>query len=599
MKAALGMKSPDAGTQVRWSSESAQVIYIDRNTRRCWIWLPLQVGNDDFVAIKADNGMDRIELGHVHPDRTDGQLTYFVLEQHQFASLETFKDFISLTQRPIAFPTIGRERTAYELLDGAHAESQTIRLVAWFASSLATLQQSPLGETLKTITIDDLFARHDRSKREVLRDGKLFNELIETIEKRRLVFVLGGRKSGVSAFLDQFKAVLPTHKTHGTHVTANFNGAIFSDISESLKDSPVLTGLNCEPDITSLFITLAYAAYGALLRSETTNQDSLADFVSRRADDYKEQFVVAYVQKLALISADSVPQVEAFIRFLAGMMRAAGRADTLTVILSITGFADWLRERRTRDKASDVERSLWKALRSFNLANYDGAGEPKRGSLMYDFADSIGIVVEIHRLAVAELAEGFCKSSVLVMPPYDDSELSQLWAQHFGDVPTDDMLRDLQTQTGGAPWFVELLLSCTEGATGDTPKLRMATAAATAKAILSGHSGVPLGNSLQIVKVTWEMYLGDLQERLSASARLDRNTLRLLNEASSAPVTNYATSHLPDWLESGLIWVRPERNVHSLRAFAKYPIIRTCPRGELLSHVIGLLTPGLTTENSA
>jgi hypothetical protein len=598
MKAALGMKTA-TGTQVRWSSQSAQVIYVDRSTRRCWFWLPPNVGNDDFVAIKSDNGIDRIEIGHVYPDKTDGRLTYFTLEQHQFTSLEEFKDFSSITQRPIAFPTINRELTAHDLIEGTQEDLQTLRLVAWFASSVATLEQSSLGEALKAITIDDLFARHDQSKREVQRDTKLFTELLEAIEKRRLVFVLGGRKSGVSAFLDQFKAVLPTQKTRGTHVTANFVGAIFSDISESLKDSPVLTGLNCEPDITSLFITLAYAAYGALLRSETTNQNSLAEFVTPKADDYKEQFVVAYVQKLALISAESVPQVEAFIRFLAGMMRAAGRADTLTVILSITGFAEWLRERRTRDKASDVERSLWKALRSFNLANYDSSGEPKRGSLMYDFADSIGIVVEIHRLAVAELAEGFCKSSVLIIPPYDDSELSQLWEQHFGDAPTADVLRDIQAQTGGAPWFVELLLSCTEGATGDTPKLRMATAAATARAILSGHAVVPLGNPLQIVKATWEMYLSDLQERLSASARLDRNTLRLLNEATSAPVTNYATSHLPDWLESGLIWVRPERNVHSLRAFAKYPIIRTCPRGELLSHVIGLLTPGLTTEKPA
>lgn len=594
----LGIEGQVGSTQDRWSSKTAPVIYADKTTRRCWFWLPPDVGNDDYVAIRFDSGIQRVDIGHLQPNSTDGRFTYFVLEQHQFASLEASKDFESISKRPTLFPTIKQERTAHDLVQNAQEGMHALRLVAWFASGLATLGHGALKDALGAITVDELFGAHDQSRRAVRRDERLFKELIDAIELRRLVFVLGGRKSGVSEFLDQFKDVLPKQKPNGTHLTAAFNGATFGDIYDFIKDGALLKGLTCEPDITSVFITLAYAAYVGLLGSDTTDQDSLASFIPAIASEHPEQFVVKYISKLSLITSAAV-QVEAFIQFIRDMMKAAGRADTLTVILSISGFADWLREKRARENVGDIERSLWKALKSFTLSNYDGKGEPKPKSMMYKFADSIGIVVEIHRLAVAELAEGFCKHSVLIIPPYNDDELARLWTQYLDMAPTEDVLQYLREQTRGAPWFVQLLLQCTEAASGATPMARLEAAGTNARAILNGASVVPASGALESVKTSWETYLKDLHERLSAAARLDRNTLALLSDASAKPVTNYAHSHLPDWLESGLIWVRPERDVHSLSAFANYPIIRTWPRGALLNDVIGSLTSPPALEKAS
>jgi hypothetical protein len=598
MIAVLGVKEPSASTPVRWSAKTANVLYVDRTTRRCWLWLPPDIGNDNFVGIKSDSGIERFEIDHIQRKTTDGQLTYLVLEEHQLTFLEASHDFAAISRRPTVFPKIAHEKSAHDLVHDNLPDMYGVRMVAWFASGLATLAESPLVETLKGIAIEVIVAAHDQSKRAVRRDQRLFSELIKAIEERRLVFVLGGRKSGVSEFLGQFKEILPTQSSNGTHLTADFNGVIFSEISAVVRSSALMNGLNCEPDITSLFITLAYAAYLGLLGSDTAKKDSLALYVPRKAGDHCEQFVLAYLHKLSLIGSDSDPQVQAFIQFIGGMMKAAGRANTLTVILSISGFADWLREKRARDKASDIERSLWRALKSFTLANYDAAGQPRPGSSMYTFSDSIGIVVEIHRLAVAELAEGFCRHSVLIIPPYSDDELSRLWEQQVNVPATDDVLRYLREQTGGAPWFVQLLLRCVDASTAGTPTARLKDAAATARAILSGQPIVPTGGSLEVAKTDWDMYYEDLRECLS-KARLERNTLSLLNDASTRPVRNNPNSRLPDWLESGLIWVRPGLTGYSLRAFENYPMIRTCPRGALLSQVIELLTSGTMMEEAS
>jgi len=602
----LGRKPP--GEVFQQSGPPGFPLYLDEKAKLLWICLPKDC-NADYAAWPLTD--PPLYLGSLSPIRTDGCLAFVELEPDPIETIERVTHAESLTSAPPPLPeTIRPSQSLHEYVATADPNRDVLWSIAWYASTRIGEIRGNLTRALQGLTFEDLLKNHPAYvRRPIARSQYLFEELRHAVETRRLVFIVGGAKTGLSSFLDQFTSTLAAAEPRAAYVsTADFNPDVFKDIQSylrSINQRGLVARLGCDSEVASLFIALAYAAYKSLLKSAGVDYTKLAAFVPMTAAVHSDDFAIQYISRSARHTTrtgetgSGGSQVESFLLFLGELMAAAGRAATLTVILSFPGLTNWLRENRGEDMAMRVSRALWQELTSFTQANYDAdTGKPKPKSVMDEYKHNVGVVVEMQRLSFAEISEAFCKQSVLIMPPMNDDEVTTLWQQRVRTAPSQRLLDLVRHQTGGAPWFVDFLLDCFEGVwpisggtTEDQIFKRLEAAAELAKSIVLSQAGGTTRERDHDLMQRWTLYVEDLASRMSAQTRTDRTTLLGLMSASGMKAFKMPRNvPASEWLESGLVWLRHPTRKHTLTALALYPFVHTFPQAELISLLIRSLT---------
>ncbi len=591
----------------RWSEIRGQLVYADRKHELLWIFHPREL-KEDYAGLLFD-GTDYVRLGHLDVALTDGCLSLFRLETAQSLKIEGLKGFDSITNDPSKeLPeNIALSQSLHEYVHADDQNPDTLHSIAWYTSSrIATIKKDGLSRAFQSLTLEDLanhlpaYIRHF-----ITRDPHLFEELRNAVKARRLAFILGGMKSGLSVFLDQFKNSVTAQAPVGDHVSADFDPGIFEEIQSFLDDinrHGLFGHLGCDLETFSLFIALAYAAYLAVLDADGVDHRRLALFVPPRAVRYSGAFASRYITQfeghtqVGDIGTDG-SQVEAFLLFLGELMANAGKkTGTLTVVLSFPSLTNWLREIQGHETAARVGRSLWRELKDFTNANYETlTGQPKPGSVMSRFGHDVGVIVEMRRLPLPDVGEAFCRLSVLTMPPFSNDELAILWQQRTQASPTQQILEQIRGQTGGAPWFVDLLMDCFDvlSATRQSAEATvegLKSASELARNIILDRAITPTQPQIEILRQRWRLYVEDLSSRMSAPALTDKGTLLNLVRASDTQLSMPKNLQASQWLESGLIWLKDPTRLHTLAAFNSYPIVRTFRQPELISLLIKSLT---------
>lgn len=588
-----------------------RVLYVDAKRHFLWLWRPKREGGyGNYLAFLSPTG-EAVRLGSLSAI-TDGCLALYRLNKDEFSKLKA-TDVETLANEPSApIPqSVPLKQSLHTYIQAASgdADFEILNSIAWYVSSRLSPTENNLEHLSSTLTLADV-ARDQRTHTQpfIPRDQLLFDELTQTIEARRLVFVLGGIKSGLGEFIKQFTSLIVAQDPSGAH-TADFNPSHFHDAHKflaSMDKSGLMGRLGADLETASVFASLGYGAYQSLFNASDTDHATLSAFIPHNANKYIEDFAFRYMAEFSEFVRRRTPtdfgnsgcQVESFLIFIGKLIEAAGRKDKLTVVLSFPGLTDWLREIRGQDVAEHTSRSLWAELRAFTANNYDAmSGQPKPGSVMHGYGYDVGILVEIEHLPLSEISEAFCRQSVLVMPPYSVEELSELWKRQMRETPSRRLLNDLILQTAGAPWFVDLLLECFKAApappvgTDDATEKRLQGAIRLARIISASESPVP---SLEKQQATWKRYVELLQSRMSPASLTDRKTLLNLIQAADVQKKIPKNTQAAEWLETGLIWLKNPDRKHSLAAFEKYPWVRTSPRAELIDAFINyLLQPKL------
>lgn len=572
-----------------------RVLFVDCKANLLWLWRQ----NEDYgqhLFIEIDNEQ-RLDLGY--KTYTDGLLALYRIDEEAFARIRAIKAFEDWREEPTALIpgsiVLTQSLHEYIRMNDYEPDWATLRSIAWFASSRwQDIETEGLEHVLQNVTFEDVIRNHPAYvPRFVPRNPQLFEELRRVLEARRLVFLLGGAKSGLSSFLEQFKQMI-VKENRGGLLPADFVPSVFRDVQSFVgRHAEMFTRRNCEVDTTSLFCTLAYAAYDSLLESGT-DPAVLSQLVPPFAPGNISEFALQYISGFARRPRTQGSQVEFFLIFVGKMLSLAGKTGKLTVVLSFPGLTNWFRETRGQNAAESLSRSLWKELKEFTLANYDAmSGQPKKGSMMEAYTDAVGIVVEIQRLPFPDINDAFCRQSVLVIPPYDNGELSAFWQQRTKTTPSRQMLDQIRHETGAAPWFVDLLADCFTVAilpvageeSEDRDMARLQAAIQFAKGIISGDPIARTQDPLERLRGRWKFYVEVLRSRMSSAALTDRTTLLDLTQASENRIKMPSNLQAAEWLESGLIWVAHpiQTQKHTLRAFELYPSIRTFRRAALIS----------------
>jgi hypothetical protein len=603
----LGHRQKAIDPLPKWSGHTGKLLYAEKDSRLFWVWLPEKMDADDNCAGARGNGQGTILLGDFDSHNKDGRLALLQLEPAQVTEIERVLTSLDPQASDLASAlpsTIDMSQSLEAYVHSANPDLPTLRSIARYLSSqIKSVPEDGLSPLLTQCTFGDLPGAHPASARVyVQRDPTLAAELRKAVQERRIVFISGGTKSGLTRFLEQFGEAFNGQAPAGAHLRADFEPATFKEIVEILTKNEVFSGMlqrrSCDLEIASLLMSMAYDAYTKLTESASVDLQLLARFISPRAATVLEEFVFSYFREFdgssgsAVGSGSRKSQIEPFLAFVGKLMEAAGKGGTLTVILSFPGLTDWLNETRGETTADRVSRSLWRELGAFATTNYNpSSGVPRPDSSISQLAPNVGIVIETQRLAVQDVTEGFCKHSILMMPPLTRSELESLWQQRTRTLSTDDILECIEINTGGAPWFVELVLDCFEvSVTSKKLKDRLDSAILLATNIVLGNDKLLPSPEIDVLRKNWALYVNDLKRRFSRGALTNRQALFDLYRAANGAVKLSPTNQAAEWLESGLIWLKPKQGTHPLRALRTYPYVATYQTPTLISLCIDSLT---------
>ena len=325
-----------------------------------------------------NNGHDSILLGDLDSNNTVGRLAVLQLDSSQFSAIErSITSLGSLADPQPQLPEgVAKNQSLDAFVLGGSPDLTTLRTIAAYVSShITAVPEDGLSRLLTRWTLDDVTRAHsDSAQGSVKRDPRLAEELKKVVQARRIVFINGGTKSGLSEFLEQFRNALTANAQAGAHLSADFDPNTFEDIVKILSNNEVLNGMlvrrGGDPEIAGLLMTLAYDAYTQLRASPRVDLKLLASLVPSRATAFREEFAFSYLRDFAAYadstdhSGRSHSQVEPFLVFVGKLMASAEGGGALTIILSFPRLTNWLYETRGDALAERVGRSLWEGVRN-------------------------------------------------------------------------------------------------------------------------------------------------------------------------------------------------------------------------------------------
>jgi hypothetical protein len=277
--------------------------------------------------------------------------------------------------------------------------------------------------------------------------------------------------------------------------------------------------------------------------------------------------------------------------FLDELVRVGGRTDNLTVVLSFPTLANWLANTQTAAIATQVVRDLWRHLREFTERNYSTqTGSLKPQSVMAKKTAQVGVVVESRRVSFRDMGEAFCKKSVLLLPPFSDEEIIAYWKRRYKTSPAREVVEYVRTCTAGAPWFMRFLLDCfdmidangtTDADTNEKTLERLRSAMDVCGDIVFERLQGSAATKYRSLYLLWTTYRDTVKSRLSSAALTNLRIRDVFNTGNQVSFQITEVDQSPEWLESGMIWLRNSVRPFSLRALERYPYVSSHAPGEL------------------
>ncbi|MCP4546096.1 MAG: hypothetical protein GY835_06495 [bacterium] len=412
----------------------------------------------------------------------------------------------------------------------------------------------------------------------------LFQPLLDLAAKRKIVFLTGGYKSGRKTFQRQFEDYIWDSRSQNSF-NVNFRHTEYEQILKFRKHIEKGGGVTLYQFINCLFASLTLSAYRQIRweHSAEFNTTSIDEFVPANARTETPPFCEAYFSGKILGSSDAKVCVEHFLRFLDKLLSTRKSNNDQ---FSMTLFMPYDEASRfiglePADEKSRVIQELWLAMLDFcqnDLPLDDAAGATSTGNSFIDGLGPIGVIIGISAVPVGTeiIGEDIMKHSVFAIPPLSKEETRQLTHRVLGVDLNQKIASTIYEATGGAPWFVKLILA---SLIPKGPKLRedgsltgiLDETIAEVKYLLTGDpkdSEAPGGSVREDIELSLERMTDVLQTYNAKDAKIFRawTTGRIVDRSR----------RLEQWLKTGLIWLDQgsSKRQPGTSALSQYPRIR-------------------------
>ncbi|MGA8262464.1 MAG: serine protease [Arenicellales bacterium] len=297
------------------------------------------------------------------------------------------------------------------------------------------------------------------------RRDRLFRPLLDFSVARDIVFAFGGTNSGLLPFRRQFEDFLD-HNGYACYPKVDFNLSVFKAISTAReREISVLPdyakySARMYLNLKCLFAALAYSACSVLHRDYPGKLDHLikSEFLIS-----PEVFKFHYFSRTEMIGTDLVPIVRLFFTTLQEYAEAVSAPNVL-VFMPLAELSSWLWISKT-----DTVEEVWPSLQAFTAtlaprsSRARGMGTTDTGNVGTRSAfDRVSLIVLCDQGPLGHEASTrlLLSRTIWPIPPLCVQEVAQLLLTAFPKIAkSDTAVEDIVAATGGAPWFVSLLLS--------------------------------------------------------------------------------------------------------------------------------------------
>lgn len=563
----------DTGTLPRFGGDSPefQVLYADDERRRLWIAVDPKV-DWNVLALESTSPKVLVVFDDVPDTARCGLIAFCDSTEDQWISIKAALATHSMPSTDPKDPQPADSLTLNEVV----VNVKFIGLLPLIAEFMSTVKG-----TSKGALIADLQQYKWRNVREIAsasveRDERLFSELERRIKKTKFGIILGGRNSGLTIFLNQFR-----QRHAAQSVTVDFDRHAFERISAILAKlpntslGPVASGLHIE----AVCATLAFTAHEALRRI-AANNGRVGKFLEANGDMTPDTFAVRHVAEA--LRHKSPPPLERLLLRVDDMAKhaeAQAKPPKILVFLSFPAMTEWVWDQNMAAGGS-IRQELWANLAKFGTDNLDHNGNLSGRSHLKEVSRA-ALLIELRKVDLPALSDAFCKNCLLAVPPLSDHEVRKLWKQRTAKEMAPEVADEIRTIAGGQPFFVDALLRLVAA----EPKLTtdpMSQSKALAQAyeqllavMIDGNGSSASANKdlervLPRIRNQWRLYLAWLRLNLPpATLNNDGPLLQLqkLLPQGGMPIV----PEVSDWLASGFVWLRPPSGEASLHAFEHFP----------------------------
>ncbi|MCP4546088.1 MAG: hypothetical protein GY835_06455 [bacterium] len=415
----------------------------------------------------------------------------------------------------------------------------------------------------------------------------LFQPLLELIAKRKLVFLTGGHKSGRKTFQRQFEEYMRESRSHNFH-HVDFRSTEYDQILKFRRHVANEGGVARYQFINSLFAALALSAYRQIRWEHSPEFDTrwIDEFVPSSARSEVVPFCEVYFSGKMLVASAANVCVEHFLGFLSKLvlMREQNNQFSMTVFMPYDEVSKFI-GLEPADERSRVIQELWLAMLDFcqvdlslDYALHPGA-PARRNFFEYELGSPIGVVIGVSAVPVGTeiIGADIMKHSVFAIPPLSIEETRHLAHRVLGVNLNQKNVSAIYEATGGAPWFVKLILASLipkgsklrEG--GSLNGIFEETIAEVEYLLAGGLSD--LETPAPEVREDIEECLERLTDVLQMyHARDDPKILWAWKAGGIVP----RSRRLEQWLKTGLIWLDQGSSEQEpgISAFSQYPRMR-------------------------
>lgn len=459
-----------------------------------------------------------------------------------------------------------------------------------------TIVPTPPGITGDKIHISQATIQHPKTvfSGKAKREG-IFPQFLNFARERDLVFALGGVGSGLNTFTRQL--VEHCRQTGLIVVDADLITDYVRQIervrgaaeTERTK-AETLSGANVHLELKCLLTALAYATYISL-------RSQFPEYIERGLEGryfpgpipFSDYY---FASAEAMYKADPVPILKHFFETVQRFAEMTKVEEVLVVMPWRKLAACFQAKAQPEDrKLGDV---LWQAMSVLATTSsrrprnpYARPAAPPPPLDMYDKVCLVACCSEVPYAHNAPQQKDLVARFIWPIPPLDSEEVKKLVEEAVPEIKADRAAAEIIKWTGGAPWFVRLLMSYVSdnrhllGLYDDEPRQLIAACGQAAIGALEvGGNGIPepIGGFIRRHEKKVKEALGD-----------GHSTDSIIEEKWAGPRDEVGEGYriqpyrLEAFVASGLTWLKgdPWDMKREDYVFAKYPTVFLCPACEL------------------
>jgi hypothetical protein len=328
----------------------------------------------------------------------------------------------------------------------------------------------PADPTRATLTGDRIEAlpmhRHivhpETLSSELFVRSNLFDKLLAFARERDIVFALGGAGSGLKTFTKQFLGYLDDSGLILVE-SPDLEPEHYEQIENVREAAEKIRGSKVHFELKCLLTTLAYEVYSSLRdRFPDEIEKGLGGLHFTDALSFSDYYF-ASAKSEAMHKADPVPILRHFFETVQRFAEIASVEEVL-VLMPWTRLAKCFRD-NADSKRKNLGKALWKALGDF-VTN-----PTRRVQMSYSKAPPALPTLDIYNkvclivccsevpYAHARKQRNLVARCIWPIPPLDENEVRELIVRTMPGTEDGPAAAEIMAWTGGAPWFVKLLLS--------------------------------------------------------------------------------------------------------------------------------------------